>query len=302
MKTDRLFAIILRVMKNKLLFIPLAAMVLSLTGCIFDNDEWKKEYGTPELFLNAIQTDYHYESIWTGDEDHTVDYDFEIRNALLESGPFEERNNKDDGAGRSFTYQAYWQPATTGPNYCLMDIWDNGYLRITHKRSIGYKQYAYYSMSEEKAKSINDLVREKIEKGKQIAEEAYQQALVDGTIENFITEMEKKTSIPVTYLELTNDKQYLMSHTFNDSGELLDLIKQSTFTPSDDNFAGQYKLVYNDDEKWSFIINGFGVPYINYVYTDSLERTEVVRITYSLPEAEKDAILTKASQLAKASL
>ena len=201
MNLDRPYAIILRVMKNKLLFLPVAAIVLSLTGCIFD-DEWRKEYGTPELFLNAVQDgDYHNESLIVDDEEQIVDYDYEIRDALLESGPFETRNNKDNGKGRSFTYQAYWQPATTGPNYCLMDIWDNGYLRITHKRSIGYKQYAYYSMSEEKATSINDLVREKIERGKQISEEAHQKALVDGTIENFIVEMEKKSSIPVTYFD-----------------------------------------------------------------------------------------------------
>ena len=287
-------------MKNKLLFVPVAAIALSITGCIFDDDEWRKEYGTPELFLNSISTEYHSEYLIVDIENIGPDYNYEIKDALLNSGPFETRNNKDEGTGRSFTYRAYWIPAMTGPNYCHMEIWDNGYIRITHKRSIGSKQYAYYSMSEENATYINDLVREKDARQKQIAEEAYQQALVDGSIENFISEMEKKNSIPVTYLDLTRDKQYLMSYSFNDSGELLDLIKQSTFTPSDDNFVGQNKLVYNDDEHWSFIINGFGVAYISYVYTDSLERTDVVRITYSLPEAEKDAILTKAAQLAKA--
>ena len=289
-------------MKNKLLFIPVAAIALSMTGCIFDDKEWRKEYGTPELFLNSLSTEYHNEYLIVDIEDIGPDYNFEIKNALLESAPFEIRNNKDEGTGRSFTYRAYWIPAMTGPNYCHMEIWDNGHIRITHKRSIGPKQYAYYSMSEENATYINDLVREKDARQKQIAEEAYQKALVDGTIENFITEMEKKSSYPVRYLEEKNRLGYQV-YEFVDRGELFDLIKQATFTPTDDNFVGESILVFNDgyDETWQFIINNFGISYVNYVYTDSLGRTDVVRITYSLPEEQQTAILAKAAQLAKAS-
>ena len=288
-------------MKNKLLFIPIAAIALSMTGCIFDDEEWRKEYGTPELFLNSVTEENRSESLIVDIENIGLDYDFEIKNALLESAPFETRNNKDEGTGRSFTYRAYWIPAMTGPNYCHMEIWDNGYIRITHKRSIGPKQYAYYSMSEENATYINDLVREKDARQKQIAEEAYQKALVDGTIENFITEMEKKSSYPVRYLEEKNRLGYQV-YEFIDRGELFGLIKQATFTPTDDNFVGESILVFNDgyDETWQFIINNFGIPYVNYVYTDSLERTDVVRITYSIPEEQQTAILTKAAQLAKA--
>ena len=289
-------------MKNKLLFIPIAAIALSMTGCIFDDEEWRKEYGTPELFLNSVTEENRSESLIVDIENIGLDYDFEIKNALLESAPFETRNNKDEGTGRSFTYRAYWIPAMTGPNYCHMEIWDNGYIRITHKRSIGPKQYAYYSMSEENATYINDLVREKDARQKQIAEEAYQKALVDGTIENFITEMEKKSSYPVRYLEEKNRLGYQV-YEFVDRGELFGLIKQAAFTPTDDNFVGESILVFNDgyDETWQFIINNFGISYVNYVYTDSLDRTDVVRITYSLPEEQQTAILAKAAQLAKAS-
>ena len=287
-------------MKNRLLFLPIAAIILSMTGCDFSDKEWLKEYGTPELFLSNVVTEYHRETLLIDEEDYGADYDYEIKNALLESGPFEERGNKDNGTGRSFTYRAYWQPATTGPNYCLMDIWDNGYLRITHKRSIGFKQYAYFTMSEEKATHINDLVREKIENNKRIAEEAYQQALADCTIENFITEMEKKSSYPVLYYERLNNNYKI--YEYIDTGELFGLIKQATFTPSDANFAGDRQLVFNNfyDEDWSFIISSQGVPYVSYVYADSLGRTDVVRKTYSLPKEEESAILAKALQLAKA--
>ena len=289
-------------MKNRLFFLPVALIVLSITCCDFNDTEWLKEYGTPELFLSHVEGDYHNETLLLGEESNCADYNYEIRDALKEAGPFEARNNKDEGTGRCFTYRAYWQPATTGPNYCLMDVWDNGYLRITHKRSIGFKQYAYFSMSEEKATAINTLVREKIERNNQIAEEAYQQALEDGKIENFITEMEKKSSIPVMYYEQKNNTYQI--YNYKDNGELFDLFKNATFTPSDANFSGGRQLVFNDDDNdnWSFIISTGGVPYTDYVYADSLGRKEVVRITYSLPEEEQNAILAKALQLAKASI
>lgn len=289
-------------MKNRLFFLPVALIVLSITCCDFTDDAWREKYGTPELFLSQVGGEYHQETLLLGEETYDADFNYEIRDALKEAGPFEARNNKDESTGRCFTYRAYWQPATTGPNYCLMDVWDNGYLRITHKRSIGFKQYAYFSMSEEKATAINTLVREKIERNNQIAEEAYQQALEDGKIENFLTEMEKKSSIPVMYYEQKNNNYQI--YNYNDTGELFDIIKNATFTPSDANFAGGRQLVFNDDDNdnWSFIISTEGVPYTNYVYADSLGRKEVVRITYSLPEEEQNAILAKALQLAKASL
>ena len=288
-------------MKSRLLFIPIAAIVISMASCDFSDDAWREKYGTPELFLSQVGGEYHRETLLLGEETYDADFNYEIRDALLASGPFEARNNKDEGTGRCFTYRAYWQPATTGPNYCLMDVWDNGYLRITHKRSIGFKQYAYFSMNEEKATSLNDLVRANIERNKQIAEDAYQQALEDGKIEHFIAKMEEKTSYPVTYYDFKDNTYQIFE--FDDTGELFDLIKQATFTPSDENFAGQNKLVFNndDDDHWSFIINSFGVAFTNYVYTDSLGRTEVVRITYSLPEEEQNAILAKALQLGLAS-
>lgn len=285
-------------MKKRLLFIPVAAVALSLSACKLDDTEWRKDYGTPELFLNSLSGEHHSETLIVNDESIGIDYNYEIKNAILASGPFEERNNKDDGTGRYFTYRAYYRTDATGENYCSMDIWDNGYLKITHKTSVGPKHYAYFSMDEEKATYVNDLVIEKDSRQKQIAEDAYQQALVDGAIDNFIIEMEKKSSYPVSYLDFTNNTY--TSYEYVDEGELFDLIKQATFTPSDDNFAGERQLVFNNDNNWSFIINSFGVPYVNYVYTDSLDRTEVVRITYSLPEAERDAILAKALELGKA--
>ena len=287
-------------MKSRLLFIPIAAIALSMTGCIFDDNEWRKEYGTPELFLSQVVGDYHSETLLLGEESYGEDNNYEIRDALIEAGPYEARNNKDEGTGRCFTYQAYWQPATTGPNYCLMDVWDNGYLRITHKRSIGFKQYVYFTMDETKATSINTLVREKIEREKQIAEEARAQALIDGAIDNFIAEMEKKTEIGCVVTD--KDDDFIYSYFFKDTGDILDLIKTATFSPSETEatYFGYEKLTYNYGEDWLFIIGSHNVPYIEYKYTDSVGRKEMICIPYSIPEAELNAMLARALEIGKA--
>ena len=83
-------------MKHRLLFIPVAAIALSMTGCIFDDNEWRKEYGTPELFLSQVGGDYHSETLLLGEERYGEDNNYEIRDAIIEAGPYEARNNKDN--------------------------------------------------------------------------------------------------------------------------------------------------------------------------------------------------------------
>ena len=145
----------------RLLVIPFIALSLTLTACPFsfdDNDEWKEKYGTPELFLENIEGHtyvYMYEK-----EGQYSDSDFVIRNLIKESGPFESIEKRNPTADRYFTYEGYWQPATSGPNYCNMSIWDDGLIRIDHKKSLGSHRYLYFSMDADKAFTINDRVFE----------------------------------------------------------------------------------------------------------------------------------------------
>ena len=150
-------------MKNKLLLAPFISLLFTLTACPFsfrDNDEWKEKWGTPELFLENIAGHayvYMYEK-----EGQYSDRDFVIRDLIKQSGPFESVEKRNPTVDRYFTYEGYWQPATSGPNYCNMSIWDDGLIRIHHKYSLGSHKYLYFSMDADKAVNINNVVFEKL--------------------------------------------------------------------------------------------------------------------------------------------
>ena len=149
----------------KKLLLPLSILLLStsLTGCT-DDDSWKEEYGTPELFLNTvINGNYHPRFYKYETESQTMDDNFEVANYILNVGPFEASKNKSKRVEKYFTYQGYWQAATSGPNYCNMSIWEDGFIVIRHKRSLGRLQAVYFTMDHNKAIDVVDFVFNKID-------------------------------------------------------------------------------------------------------------------------------------------
>lgn len=147
-------------MKNKLFCLPLIGLSLFLTACPFsfsDNGEWKKTYGTPELMLENARDEncvYLYD-----DQDLFIDEGNIIREAIKDVAPFSKNNSHSIPKDvRYFTYEADWIPATTGPNYEHLSIWENGFVRIDHKPSLGSHKYLYFSINEEKAAPLVDLV------------------------------------------------------------------------------------------------------------------------------------------------
>ena len=150
-------------MKKRLFILPFITLPFVLAACRFscgDNGAWKEKWGTPELFLENVVGHayvYMYES-----EGQYSDSDFVIRDLIKESGPFESIKKRKPTTDRYFTYEGYWQAATSGPNYCHMSIWDDGLIRIDHKYSLGSHSYLYFSMDAEKASNINNIVFEKL--------------------------------------------------------------------------------------------------------------------------------------------
>ncbi|MCR5078494.1 MAG: hypothetical protein K6B65_01010 [Bacilli bacterium] len=90
-----------------------------------------------------------------------LDQDFTVAKAIKDSAPFSKTMKKDDTPKRFFTYQAYWTPATSGPNYCTLSLFEDGYIVIDHKKSLGPNGYLYFNMDEAKAKSVVDLAFER---------------------------------------------------------------------------------------------------------------------------------------------
>lgn len=149
-------------MKKAYSFLSLCLSSFVLTGCslFIDDGKWKDNYGTPELFLESISEDDHRESIFLYDNNSNdiQDENYQIKKMILSFSPFEKITKKHSETDRYFTYQAYWQPATSGPNYCTMSIWDDGFIKIDHKKSLGPHGYAYFQMDADKALILNDFV------------------------------------------------------------------------------------------------------------------------------------------------
>ena len=141
--------------------LPLSLLCFSLGSCtLFEDDAWKEEYGSPELFLAQVTEVTKWNgTVYLLDSGHwTPDEGFAIKEAILASGPFEAIGEKEPATDRYFTYVAYWQPATSGPNFCNMSIWEDGLIRIHHKKSLGPDGFLYFSMDGDKASEINDMV------------------------------------------------------------------------------------------------------------------------------------------------
>lgn len=150
-------------MKKWCYFLPLLLMTTSLSGCIFDDDSWKEDYGTPETLLNTVLNDLYIPRVYLyEDEKQTEDEDYVITNYILKAGPFEETKQKQATSEKYFTFEAFWQPATSGPNYCNMQVYDDGYIVINHKKSLGRLQSVYFSMDSVKSLDIVEFVFNRI--------------------------------------------------------------------------------------------------------------------------------------------
>lgn len=153
-------------MKNKLFYLPLISLSLSLTACPFsllENDEWKDKFGTPELLLQNASINSH---VYLYEEDNCyLDEDYAIRNALIEASPYAKTQKSKTKEERYFTYEAKIVPATSGPNYEHLLVYESGLVIIHHKASLGAHKYLYFSLPKEKASYLNDLVFSILEKG-----------------------------------------------------------------------------------------------------------------------------------------
>lgn len=146
-------------MHSKLL--SLLPMTFMLSSCIFfrDDGSWEKEFGTPELLLENA---YPKARVYLNGEDSKagavsfLDEDKAINQAIKDSGPFAAVTERQPGSCRYFTYEANWVPATSGPNYERLSIWEDGFVRIHHKTSLGPHVYRYFTMDEAKALALTD--------------------------------------------------------------------------------------------------------------------------------------------------
>ena len=166
---------------KKALIVPALLVTLCLTGC-FDSKNTLNEYKTPELFLSHSTEPHHYFTIYSSKDmsKKTLDYDLEIKEAILAAGPFTEVDGIEPKTERYFTYEILRSLSTAGPNICKLHIYDDGNINIYVKNAIAKQCNAFYTMDPEKAYALNDFVELKIEEN----HDRYEQEVNGGELAN----------------------------------------------------------------------------------------------------------------------
>lgn len=294
-------------MARRNVIIPLISMSLSLCGCVFfSNGEWKKSYGTPELFLNQVSEHWCYIYTYDNRSELAPDSNLQVRDMMANSGPFEETALTSSKQERFFTYEIYISPATSGPNYCTMSLYDDGFIKIDYKSSLGPHQFAYFTMNEDKATSLIDLVFEKIPYEKKISEEDYEKAKEEGGIEAFLPAMKNRLNALCSCCEIKKDAEWRY-HYFTDSGELLEVMESAAYALTDTTYSDSWAVVeYNRENvdstalSWIYrLYDGYEVASIEYWYKDRVGRATELRLYYSLEESKGRSIFEKALEIAK---
>ena len=291
-------------MKKRILLTSLVFVLpFVLTGCDwFADKQWKEKFGTPELFLDKVDVQKSNIRMFNDSDDY--DYGDEVKTALLEATPFEKATKKNKTAPKYFTYYHLIASANSGPNYCKMSVYNDGYISIDYKTSLGPHQYAYFTMDEAKASEIVDFTFTKIENNQKIREEDAEAAQEHAKIEDFIGTMREKSSI--TQCQYTELKNHVYEDTkFYDDGDLLLLMKDVEYTKTSEFTVSYAALTYNYRDKaeaqqyWEYELDSkCNLVSVYYTYRNSLDESSGLSIQYSIDVNKGTAILAKAKELA----
>ena len=296
-------------MKKALLAVFITLTPFALIGC---NDGSWSDYNTPTRFLKKAANSSHRFTIGLNDTEPKMsshkDYNLEVRNALIKAGNFKKSEHSSSDSSRCFYYVSRHSDGYIGlapALYCVMSVYDDGFIKIDFEEIKEHK-YAYFEMDAEKAYEINDLVYAKIPKEKQMQQEDRSKAYQDGDVVNFISAMEKKSSIRTKVNAHNKDGTYC-TFNFNDKGDLLDLIKNIDYERTSNGYPleSEIEFVYNvysstdGDSYWTYSLYGSG-DYVNiyYSYKDRLGDINHVSINYSIDAAKGKEVLTKALEIA----
>ena len=259
------------------------------------------DFKTPELFLKKAETDFaHCELSLQSGYENAKDYNFEIKNALMDAAPFTATKQEKSDAERYFVYSNRYYDGFVGlsaPSYVKMYVYDDGFIKIDFN-NIKEDKHAYFTMDEAKAKEINNLVNVKLPRDAQIIREDEAQALKDGVIDNFFNEMSKQSSIRVEANEATKDGYY--SYHYHDTGELLTAIKEVEHTYTDEipSYQG-VAFKYNYRGLWMYTLyQTADTVKITYHYTNRFDETRHVDLYYRIDLIYGKQLIEKALELA----
>ena len=296
-------------MKRTLLatFIVLVPLALSSCG---PRGGWK-DFNTPARFLKMAEKYPRDCTLSTSGDfksSSDPDYNLEVKKALLEAGPFTKTEQTSSDADRVFTYANRYYDGHIGlaaARYCLMSVYDDGFIKITYQDTKEDK-YAYFTMDEAKASEINDFVIAKIARDREAVMEDKTKAYQEATVDNFLAEMDKKSSVKaVAYYTDSNDNYFVKN--FDDKGTLLKMMKEVEYTKTSDPAPdSEYALVYNSATKgdnyfeWTYCLYNTG-DYVRVYYgnTNRFDYSQTIYLSYKIDATKGKEIINKAIALSK---
>ena len=273
---------------------------LSVSSCtLFPSD--KDEYKTPELFLSHIAIErMHFESSKEGYDYSTPDYDKSVYYALKNIHEYEEISTMDNPSETYFLYEEII-PATSGPNIARMTIYENGYLEIYRKESLGKGYFFYYSFDAELAFDLNRLIEEKISFAIDEEKRAKDYANAIISMDNFFIDAKKQTSV----LSSCSGESYI--YDFYATIDVVNLMENITYELEDDRSSFGTCFRYNssfssrDGFNWSYHLSrSYDKVELWYYSSDALNREYTASLIYRLDSQKGRMMYENILSIAKA--
>ena len=290
-------------MKKLLALTFLLSSVLSLTGCIDDDDGRWDEYNTPELFLSHAIV-HHYITVESSDvEGEILDYDLYIKDAILDNHEFKKVSYFRPTGSSYIIYNMIFSYSIHGVNYANMSIYRDGSLRIECKTAFTGRRYFCYKFDSGEANTLIDTINSRITLVKSIEDNDDATAKENGSISNFLSTLENTDYVVPIYVRDGYD-----IYRYTDSNRtLLNALKDIEFTLIEQQTPFYYEtllynLNYEDDPSVSgwYLELGYTFDLVEIIfdYTNSFNYQTATTIWYSIDSSVGESLYNLALEIA----
>ena len=133
---------------------------LLCASCTFSFKTDEGDYKTPDLFFKQAENwgcGARYYSSKRADGDVLRDCDSTLLNEMKAIKQYQAINQIEQKSDTYFVYE-YLMSATSGPNIARMTVFENGYIEIYRKQSLGSPHSFFFSVDSSLAASLNRFV------------------------------------------------------------------------------------------------------------------------------------------------
>lgn len=277
------------IMKRTILLSASVLLMPLLVSCTTDEDDYKN----PELFITQVEGARNFfETSKDGDEKRLEDKNYIVLNELKKINEYERVSKINDESKAYFRYE-HILPANSGPNIARMTVFENGYLEIYRKQSLGFGHNFYYKIDTELAASLNRFVEERITYVTEAHEEALKNAQEYVTMDNFLAAAATQSNInSICYFDTD-------WYDFSANQDVVNKMKEYSYTLVDENkqFEEGRCFEYNtnfgslDYFKWSYQLDSTkGEVTIKYLYSYAEYYDDYVNAHYSMDKSDANEL------------